>query len=119
VDAYQKGLHILAEFFYDQPNSNLKDISPVQELLASLIKDLGLTELGSVFHSFPGKGYTVVVCLAESHISMHSWPEHGVLTLDVYLSNNEKDNADKARGIYNSIRQFFNPNRVQEQLIWR
>lgn len=37
----------------------------------------GLSLLGSLKHDFPGGGLTGVVIIGESHIALHTWPEHG------------------------------------------
>jgi S-adenosylmethionine decarboxylase len=37
----------------------------------------GLTVLGSIKHEFPGGGLTGLVAIGESHVAIHTWPEHG------------------------------------------
>ena len=46
----------------------------------------GARVLGARFHPFgPGQGVTGVLLLAESHISIHTWPEHGYAAVDVFM----------------------------------
>lgn len=52
-----------------------------------MIHQHGLTKVGEVYHQFGDDGYTAVVCLTESQISIHTWPEFNRVTFDVFLSN--------------------------------
>ncbi|MEM8850170.1 MAG: adenosylmethionine decarboxylase [Pseudomonadota bacterium] len=45
----------------------------------------GATILSSHFHPFDGGGVTGVLLLAESHVTVHTWPEHGYAALDLFL----------------------------------
>ena len=69
-----------------------------------------LTAVGSLFHSFgEGGGVTGVVVLAESHLSIHTWPEAGYVTLDVYVCNYSTDNRPKAQQLFDDIQAAFSP----------
>lgn len=41
------------------------------------------TVIGSVKHQFQPHGASVVVLVAESHLSIHTWPEHGYAAADI------------------------------------
>ena len=63
----------------------------------------GLTAVGELFHRFAtvsagdaSAGITGVVLLAESHVAVHTWPELGAATLDVYVCNLGADNSRRA-----------------------
>jgi len=43
-----------------------------------------LTKISSDYYQFQPQGASGVVLLAESHLSFHTWPEHGLVTLDIY-----------------------------------
>ena len=58
--------------------------------------DAGLTIVGDSFHQFAPQGVTGTVLLAESHLAIHTWPEHGFVTVDVYVCNLATDNTAKA-----------------------
>ena len=83
---YKAGLHIISEFEVKDPES-LKDMQLVQTFLNQQVTQFGLHKIGEVFHSFPDSGYTGVICLTESHLSIHTWPEFNRVTFDVFLSN--------------------------------
>ena len=69
----------------------------------------GLTTMDATFHQFEGSGFTGTVVLAESHIAIHTWPEKQGLTLDVYVCNYSDDNSAKARKLFESIVDYFQP----------
>ncbi|HTJ50860.1 MAG TPA: adenosylmethionine decarboxylase [Cyclobacteriaceae bacterium] len=112
------GLHILANLHSDKTNQ-LTDYTFSKEFLDSTISKFGLTKVGEVYHAFPGGGFTGVVCLTESHISLHTWPEFNYITLDIFLSNYLKDNTSTTRKFYEEIVIFFNANIIQEHFITR
>jgi S-adenosylmethionine decarboxylase len=96
--AYHPGLHLIADFS-SQEFSALTTYQPVKQLFDQLIADYELVKIGEVYHNFPGGGFTGVVCLAESHLSVHTWPEHQRVTFDVFLSNYLRVNDATTRGI--------------------
>ncbi len=103
---YRPGLHILAEFTTAQP-SLLQSSVACKVFFNKLIVKYELQNVGEVYHDFPGGGFTAVICLTESHLSIHTWPEYQMATFDVFLSNYQKDNSAKARAIYRDILVFF------------
>ena len=106
LTAYSPGLHLLVEMKGIR-SGHLKDYRITKSLIDEMIDLLELNALGSVYHNFEEGGFTAIVCLTESHLSIHSWPEFGVVTADVFLSNYRNDNSEKARGIMNSIIELY------------
>lgn len=88
-------------------------------------KAAGLTVVGECFHHFApaangqAAGVTGVVLLAESHLAVHTWPEHGVVTLDVFVCHLRRDNADRAHLVLEALVEGFAPTRQQRQAIRR
>ena len=80
---------------------------------------LGLRKIGEVYHNFPGGGYTGVVCLTESHLSIHTWPERNYVTFDIFLSNYLKDNRPVTRRVYKATQEFLQADVLFEQIIDR
>jgi S-adenosylmethionine/arginine decarboxylase-like enzyme len=73
-----------------------------------------LTPLGAYFYQFTHDdgqqaGVTGTVVLAESHLAIHTWPETGDVTLDVYVCNFSRDNGDRARLIFKRVIDMLNP----------
>jgi S-adenosylmethionine decarboxylase len=115
---YKKGLHILSEIYSYEANL-LKDYKEVKEFLVQQVQHYKLTQVGEVFHNFEGGGFTGVICLTESHLALHTWPEFGMLTLDIYLSNCTKVNDDKCRLLFEDITKFFKTDRFTNQEVYR
>ena len=103
---YKPGLHILSEF-----NSGKSDYlfscKACNVLFNELIDKYELAKVGEVYHDFESGGFTAVICLTESHMSIHTWPEYGLATFDVFLSNYQRKNEDKVKGIYADVLAFF------------
>ena len=77
------GQHLFAEF---HGASNLYDPEPARAVLHEAAAACGATVLGVHLHDFGARaGFTGIAVLAESHISLHSWPEHGYLAIDVFV----------------------------------
>jgi S-adenosylmethionine decarboxylase len=77
------GKHLLLEV-YDVKFALLNDVISLQEAMEEGIKRAGMTILNIYTHSFAPQGCTVVIALAESHVSCHTWPENGAIAIDVY-----------------------------------
>ena len=110
--AYMPGLHILAEIKTEDVDK-LCDAHGFMSMIEVAIQDLQLKEVGRVVHAFDGAGFTAVVCLTESHLSIHTWPEYGHLTFDVFLSNFSRNNDNACRTLYEMVQTYFNPTSVK------
>jgi len=75
------GTHIIAEFFGCEELNNLK---LVRDSLKEAALICGATILHTKFHKFSPQGLTGYILLAESHISIHTWPEHGYAAVDMF-----------------------------------
>ena len=56
----------------------------VKRALLDAAAAAGATVVGEVFHKFAPQGVTGIVCIAESHISIHTWPEHAYAAVDIF-----------------------------------
>jgi len=77
------GTHILLEVF-DVHQSKINDIKSLKESIIHGIHRSKMTILNVFEHEFSPQGYTVLICLAESHVSCHTWPEKNSLAVDIY-----------------------------------
>ena len=77
------GRHILVEL-YDCNRESLNDLDLIREAVLKAAIDCGAEVLGESFHRFNPQGVSGVVVIAESHISIHTWPEHGFAAADVF-----------------------------------
>jgi len=82
-DAYAPGQHLLIDFWgAQQPRT----VEQVETLLRGAAAACGATVLDIRLHGFgDGGGITGVAILAESHISVHTWPERDYIALDIFL----------------------------------
>jgi S-adenosylmethionine decarboxylase len=65
------------------PAALLDDARSVERLLTDAVAAGGLHELHRHVHQFSPQGLTAMVMLSESHIALHTWPEHGLLFVDL------------------------------------
>ena len=114
---YNPGQHILATFSADE--LVLNDAGRCKDVFDGLIAELKLQKIGEVYHSFQGGGFTAVVCLTESHVSIHTWPEFKMATFDVFLSNFEKDNSSKVQRFFDKTISMLNAHVITKQEISR
>lgn len=112
------GLHIVANFEVSD-RRKLNEFEPFRAFIEQEIKRFNLTSVGEVYHNFPNGGYTGVVCLTESHLSIHTWPERNYLTFDVFLSNYLKDNRPTTHSLYTSVKTFFDATILYEKILNR
>jgi S-adenosylmethionine decarboxylase len=79
------GTHLLADF-YGIDAAQLVSCEAIDALLRAGAQAAGAHILHSHFHSFgDAMGVTGVVMLAESHISIHTWPEFGFAAADIFM----------------------------------
>jgi S-adenosylmethionine decarboxylase len=79
------GLHLLADF-HGVDSALLCDGDSLSRLMRDAATAAGATVLGAHFHGFGNRmGVTGVVLLAESHLSVHTWPESGYAAFDIFM----------------------------------
>ncbi|WP_271769371.1 adenosylmethionine decarboxylase [Aquimarina algiphila] len=84
------GLHILMEF-YECSDTILNKLDVLEESMNEAANVAGATIIKSVFHQFAPQGVTGVVVVAESHLAIHTWPEHGYAAVDFFTCNTDMD----------------------------
>ena len=77
------GRHLLVDF--KQCQAPLTDAPWIRAMLAKACEAAGCKVLMSYGHPFPGEGVTALVVLAESHASIHTWPEHKLACIDLFM----------------------------------
>ena len=113
------GIHLLGEWYGCPANEQLTQADPLRTLCRRVVEDAGLTIVGDRFHQFQPQGVTGTVLLAESHLAIHTWPESGFVTLDVYVCNYTTDNTDKAKRVFDALEKALAPARKRVQAIRR
>ena len=77
------GRHCILEL-YQCNQAKLNDEAFIRTTITSSAKIAGATLINLVTHSFKPQGVTGLALLAESHISIHTWPEIGYAAIDVF-----------------------------------
>lgn len=77
------GLHYILEL-YGCPQDLLNDSDLICQSLRQAAREANSTLLNAVHHRFEPHGVTALALLAESHISIHTWPESGYAAVDVF-----------------------------------
>lgn len=90
------GKHVLAEFDGIAP-ALLDDSEFLRHTLAETLTDAGATVCEVIAHSFEPQGVTVLAMLAESHASMHTYPEIGSVFVDVFTCGERADPEQAVR----------------------
>ena len=85
------GTHLILDLWQA---SNLDDINAVVAMFHEATRAAGATILKVNLHRFtPSGGITGVAILAESHISIHTWPERTYAAIDVFMCGSAKPHA--------------------------
>ena len=77
------GIHLLLELKECNPKL-LNDLDFIRKALSDTARDVGATVVGESFHRFSPQGVTGILAIAESHISIHTWPEFGYAAADIF-----------------------------------
>jgi S-adenosylmethionine decarboxylase len=89
VNGVYDGQHLIADL---RDGSRLEDVAHVECCLIDAAAAASATLLEVRIHSFGvGQGVTGVAMLAESHISIHTWPEFGTACVDIFMCGRSHD----------------------------
>nr|WP_281256993.1 adenosylmethionine decarboxylase [Calothrix elsteri] len=77
------GTHCMLEL-YGCPVELLNDVEFIKQTLVDAAEIARSTLLERITHQFHPQGVTALALLAESHISIHTWPENGYIAADVF-----------------------------------
>ena len=77
------GKHCILEL-YDCSRSKLNDEAFLRSTITAAVQRAGATLLQLITHHFEPQGVTGLALLAESHLSIHTWPESGYAAVDVF-----------------------------------
>ena len=112
------GLHRIGDW-HSAKKELLEDFTPFRNFINGEIEKLSLSKVGEVYHNFAAGGFTAVVCLSESHLSIHTWPERDYITFDVFLSNFLRDNSAATEHLYQKTAAFFGASIISDNSLSR
>ena len=115
-----RGIHLIGDCYGCAAETEaFRRADALAPICVQLAREAGLAVLAQQFHQFEPVGVTGVVLLAESHLAVHTWPERGFASIDVYACNYTVDNAAKAQRLFDAMREVFLPQRLQFRRIER
>ena len=100
------GRHVIVEMW---EATNLNDVHTLEVALKDTVEAVDGTLLDLRVVEFPVHGVTGVAIIAESHVAVHTWPEHGYAAVDIFTCNLD---ADIDSGI-EAMKKHFLPGRTQ------
>lgn len=106
------GQHLIADFY---GASRLFDGADAVTVLRAAAEAAGATVLDVNVHDFGERyGFTGVALLAESHISIHTWPENNYAAIDIFMCGDVDARLSLA-----VLKDYFDPQQEQVQMIHR
>ena len=75
--------HTLLEYYGCDP-ARLKSAPALRASLCEAVRQAGGTIVKALFHSFSPYGVSGVVVITESHVTIHTWPEHAYAAVDIF-----------------------------------
>ena len=84
------GRHILVEFTECDPG-RLSDLEFITQAMIRAAEAAGATVVGHAFHPFIPWGVSGVVIISESHLAIHTWPEHRYAAVDLFTCGGSVD----------------------------
>ena len=78
-----RGRHVLVDFYGCSP-ALLDDADHLEQALTEAALAAGATVLNATFHRFSPCGVTGVLAIQESHLAIHTWPEHAFAAVDLF-----------------------------------
>lgn len=121
----QLGTHILVEF-YNCDSKILGNHKKIEEIMREAAVKSNATIVTSCFHKFNPCGVSGAVIIKESHLTIHTWPEYGYASVDLYTCGDSvnpwagfeyikkelcaeiSESKEIARGIIGKIKNFSN-----------
>jgi S-adenosylmethionine decarboxylase len=84
------GIHLLIEF-WSCDRRTLDDMNLLETIMSDAAVGAGATVLKTAFQDFNPQGVSGVVVIAESHLTIHTWPEYGYAAVDVFTCGESVD----------------------------
>ena len=76
---------------YDCPVEILDNKERIETILVNVVERVGARLITTSFHKFSPHGISGVIVIAESHITIHTWPEHKYAAIDVFTCDEKID----------------------------
>jgi S-adenosylmethionine decarboxylase proenzyme len=97
---------------YERVNSTKKIVNALKKIVKE--SKLGLIKI--ITHEYEPQGVTGIAIIKESHIAIHSWPEHNFLSIDIFSCSKKSLNLEK---IISDAKNIFKANKATYKIISR
>ena len=104
------GRHALVEF-WGVSVEILNDADKLQKMFEEGLRNSGANVIKILFHKFTPQGVTGIALIAESHVSIHTWPEHNYAAVDVFSCGESMD----FNVLLSHFESVLKPNKVDKQ----
>ena len=84
------GRHLIVEY-YDCDEQLINDVPYMERSMEQAAEAAGATIVHSTFHHFSPHGVSGVVVIEESHLAVHTWPEYGHASVDLFTCGEAVD----------------------------
>ncbi len=95
IGLHSLGRHLLLEL-HDCSSEILNNLETVKAVLVEAAKRAEATIIDVIFHEFNPFGISGVVVIAESHLSIHTWPEYRYAAVDIFSCGDTLKPAEAA-----------------------
>ena len=99
------GRHIILEMW---GCTNLDSVETAEQALREMVVALDVTLLDLRVYPFSPVGVTGIAIVSESHLVIHTWPEHGYAAVDIFTCGAQRDPQDAVH----VLRRHFKPERI-------
>lgn len=96
------GILLLAEYQNCDPVV-LNDVDKIRAMMLEAAEVSGATVLSHSFHKFSPHGISGIVVISESHIAIHTWPEHGFAAVDIFTCGTKVDSWAACRHLEKTL----------------
>lgn len=120
-----QGLHLTADLHQCRcAPQRLTDGPLLVQHCLQAVRAAGLQPVAQLSHAFAATaqaagGVTATILLAESHVCVHTWPEHRAVTLDVYVCNFAANHSAQAQTLMAALVQHFDPQDTVQHALQR
>lgn len=95
--------------------SDLDDAELLLDTLERGANEVSVKIVRKITHRFSPHGVSIILILAETHLSIHTWPEHGYAAVDIFICGEGKD----PEAVWKVIRESLRPSSFKVNEITR
>jgi len=108
------GYHFVGEMHFKNQDLLLEN-EKIQKIFLDSLISADLTILDVYHHNYQPYGYSAIAILKTSHAAIHTWPEHGYISVDLFIC----DEISKGLAVIKYLRSKFNPQKSEFSYIER